>query len=80
MSSPVCKIVSGDGWWSITVPPLRLLHIASHGNVRSDAQLERAKQAIGRNVTAVQGDVSNLADLDRLCATNARSAASGSTP
>ncbi len=36
---------------------------------RRAAELEKAVQAIGRNVTAVQGDVSNLADLDRLYAT-----------
>ena len=36
---------------------------------RRQAELEKAKQAIGRNVTAVQGDVSNLSDLDRLYAT-----------
>jgi NAD(P)-dependent dehydrogenase (short-subunit alcohol dehydrogenase family) len=29
-------------------------------------ELEKAKKAIGRNVTTVQGDVASLADLDRL--------------
>ncbi len=33
---------------------------------RRDAQLAAAVKEIGRNVTGVQGDVSNLADLDRL--------------
>jgi NAD(P)-dependent dehydrogenase (short-subunit alcohol dehydrogenase family) len=33
---------------------------------RRQAELENAKAQIGRNVTAVQGDVANLADLDRL--------------
>lgn len=33
---------------------------------RCEDQLESAKSAIGRNVTAVQGDVANLDDLDRL--------------
>jgi len=33
---------------------------------RRASELEKAKNLIGRNVTAVQGDVSNLADLDRL--------------
>src|SRR5258707_4484418 len=33
---------------------------------RRDAELAAAVEAIGRNVTGVQGDVSNLADLDRL--------------
>ena len=36
---------------------------------RRKAELEAAAREIGRNVTAVQGDVSNLADLDRLFAT-----------
>jgi NAD(P)-dependent dehydrogenase (short-subunit alcohol dehydrogenase family) len=33
---------------------------------RRQAELDQAKAAIGRNVTAVQSDVANLADLDRL--------------
>lgn len=33
---------------------------------RREAELARAVKEIGRNVTGVQGDVSNLADLDRL--------------
>jgi NAD(P)-dependent dehydrogenase (short-subunit alcohol dehydrogenase family) len=36
---------------------------------RRQAELDVAVRAIGRNVMAVQGDVSNLADLDRLFAT-----------
>ncbi|MEH2406753.1 glucose 1-dehydrogenase [Nostoc sp.] len=36
---------------------------------RRQAQLDTAVEAIGKNVTAVQSDVSNLADLDRLFAT-----------
>jgi NAD(P)-dependent dehydrogenase (short-subunit alcohol dehydrogenase family) len=36
---------------------------------RRQAELDAAVEKIGRNVTAVQGDVSNLADLDRLYAT-----------
>jgi NAD(P)-dependent dehydrogenase (short-subunit alcohol dehydrogenase family) len=35
---------------------------------RRDAELAAAVAEIGRNVTGVQGDVSNLADLDRLFA------------
>ena len=35
---------------------------------RRDAELAAAVKVIGRNVTAVQGDVSNLGDLDRLFA------------
>src|SRR5262249_3710781 len=35
---------------------------------RRQKQLEDAVKAIGRNVTGVQGDASNLADLDRLYA------------
>ncbi len=35
---------------------------------RRQAELDAAVQQIGDNVTAVQGDVSNLADLDRLYA------------
>jgi NAD(P)-dependent dehydrogenase (short-subunit alcohol dehydrogenase family) len=35
---------------------------------RRDAELAAAVKEIGRNVTAVQGDVSNLDDLDRLFA------------
>src|SRR5436190_6558184 len=35
---------------------------------RRDAELARAVKEIGRNVTGVQGDVSNLGDLDRLFA------------
>lgn len=36
---------------------------------RRKAELDAAVKLIGKNVTAVQGDVSNLADLDRLYAT-----------
>jgi NAD(P)-dependent dehydrogenase (short-subunit alcohol dehydrogenase family) len=36
---------------------------------RRQAELDAAVKQIGKNVTAVQGDVSNLADLDRLYAT-----------
>ncbi len=36
---------------------------------RRQAELDAAAQSIGRNVTAVRGDVSNLADLDALFAT-----------
>ena len=36
---------------------------------RRQAELDAAVKEIGSNVTAVQGDVSNLADLDRLYAT-----------
>jgi NAD(P)-dependent dehydrogenase (short-subunit alcohol dehydrogenase family) len=36
---------------------------------RRQAELDKAVGLIGRNVTAVQGDVANLADLDRLYAT-----------
>lgn len=35
---------------------------------RREAELAAAKKQIGRNVTAIQGDVSNLDDLDRLFA------------
>src|SRR5215831_5174058 len=35
---------------------------------RRDGELAAAVTEIGRNVTGVQGDVSNLGDLDRLCA------------
>src|SRR6267378_7065797 len=35
---------------------------------RRDPELAAAAKAIGRNVTGVQGDVSNLGDLDRLFA------------
>src|ERR1700694_2276631 len=35
---------------------------------RRDAELARAAKEIGKNVTGVQGDVSNLGDLDRLFA------------
>jgi NAD(P)-dependent dehydrogenase (short-subunit alcohol dehydrogenase family) len=36
---------------------------------RRQGELDAAVKQVGRNVTAVQGDVSNLADLDRLYAT-----------
>src|SRR6266852_8414048 len=36
---------------------------------RLQSELDAAVKQIGKNVTAVQGDVSNLADLDRLYAT-----------
>jgi NAD(P)-dependent dehydrogenase (short-subunit alcohol dehydrogenase family) len=35
---------------------------------RRDAELAAAVKEIGRNVTGIQGDVSNLGDLDRLFA------------
>jgi NAD(P)-dependent dehydrogenase (short-subunit alcohol dehydrogenase family) len=36
---------------------------------RRQSELDKAKAALGKNVTAVQGDVADLADLDRLFAT-----------
>src|SRR5258706_1654853 len=36
---------------------------------RRQAELDKAVELIGKNVTGVQGDVSNPADLDRLYAT-----------
>ena len=36
---------------------------------RRQSELDAAVKLIGKNVTAVQGDVANLADLDRLYAT-----------
>jgi NAD(P)-dependent dehydrogenase (short-subunit alcohol dehydrogenase family) len=36
---------------------------------RRQSELDAAVKQIGKNVTGVQGDVSNLADLDRLYAT-----------
>src|SRR5215472_10423001 len=36
---------------------------------RRQAELDEAVRQIGKNVTGVSGDVSNLADLDRLFAT-----------
>src|SRR5262245_34199277 len=33
---------------------------------RQQPELDKAVKLIGKNVTAVQGDVANLADLDRL--------------
>jgi NAD(P)-dependent dehydrogenase (short-subunit alcohol dehydrogenase family) len=36
---------------------------------RSESELNAAVKQIGKNVTAVQGDVSNLSDLDKLYAT-----------
>src|SRR6478752_7186058 len=35
---------------------------------RREAELAAAKKQIGKNATAIQGDVSNLGDLDRLFA------------
>ena len=35
---------------------------------RRQIELDKAKAAIGKNVTAIQSDISNLADLDRLYA------------
>src|SRR6201747_2792437 len=35
---------------------------------RRQSELDKAKAEIGKNVTAVQGDVQNLADLDKLYA------------
>lgn len=36
---------------------------------RRQSELDKAKKAIGKNVTVVPGDVANLADLDRLYST-----------
>jgi NAD(P)-dependent dehydrogenase (short-subunit alcohol dehydrogenase family) len=33
---------------------------------RRETELDKAKALIGKNVTAVQGDIANLNDLDRL--------------
>ena len=48
----------------------RFVAEGAHGFItgRRQAELEEAVTQIGRNVTRVQGDVSNLADLDRLFA------------
>ena len=35
---------------------------------RREAELDKAKAAIGRNVATVQGDLADLDDLDRLFA------------
>jgi len=43
---------------------------------RRERELAAAVEEIGRNVTGVQGDVSNLSDLDRLFAQIKREAAS----
>src|SRR5216684_3853797 len=43
---------------------------------RRDRELAAAAKEIGRNVTGVQGDVSNLGDLDRLFAQIKREKAS----
>ena len=47
---------------------IRLVHEGAYVFItgRRAAELRAAEQKIGRNVTAVQADVSNLADLDRL--------------
>jgi NAD(P)-dependent dehydrogenase (short-subunit alcohol dehydrogenase family) len=37
---------------------------------RRESELNAAVKQIGKNVTGVQGDVSNLSDLDKLYATN----------
>src|SRR5438445_8005623 len=37
---------------------------------RREAELAAAVKEIGRNVTGIQGDVSNLGDLERLFCTN----------
>ena len=42
-------------------------HVSITG--RNQSELDAAVQQIGKNVTSVQGDVSNLADLDQLYAT-----------
>jgi hypothetical protein len=39
---------------------------------RRQTELDRAVKKIGKNVTGVQGDVSNLDDLDRLYDTSSR--------
>jgi NAD(P)-dependent dehydrogenase (short-subunit alcohol dehydrogenase family) len=36
---------------------------------RRQAELDKAKKLIGKSVTTVQGDISNLDDLERLCST-----------
>ncbi len=36
---------------------------------RRQGEIDAAVRRIGKGITGVQGDVSNLADLDRLCAT-----------
>jgi NAD(P)-dependent dehydrogenase (short-subunit alcohol dehydrogenase family) len=45
----------------------KLAHVFITG--RRQNELDKAVKQIGKNVTGVQGDVSNLADLDRLYAT-----------
>src|ERR1700736_495727 len=46
---------------------------------RRQAELDSAVKAIGKNVTGVQGDVSNLADLDTLYDTVKRTTERAST-
>jgi NAD(P)-dependent dehydrogenase (short-subunit alcohol dehydrogenase family) len=38
----------------------------TRGLSRRQTELDKAKALIGKNVTAVQGDIANLNDLDRL--------------
>jgi NAD(P)-dependent dehydrogenase (short-subunit alcohol dehydrogenase family) len=47
---------------------------------RRQNELDAAVNEIGKNVTGVQGDVSNLADLDRLYDTVKQSMSSSPTP
>jgi NAD(P)-dependent dehydrogenase (short-subunit alcohol dehydrogenase family) len=49
----------------------RLVDAGAHVFItgRRQAELDKASAEIGRNITAVQGDVASLADLDRLYAT-----------
>ncbi len=49
----------------------RLVNEGAYGFItgRRQSRLDAAVKQIGKNVTAVQSDVSNLADLDRLYAT-----------
>ena len=46
---------------------------------RRKGELEKAVAEIGKNITAIQGDVSNLADLDRLFQTVEKSKKARST-
>ena len=47
---------------------------------RRESEVDKAIKEIGENVTGVQGDVSNIADLDRLYTTSKKGESMSSLP